>query len=193
MNVEAGSREILVLGDSLSTAHGIDSAVGWVQLLQKRLLANGYPYTIINRSLTGETTRGAVSRLPTILKSHNPEIIIIELGGNDGLRGLSLAQTRDNLKQLINSSHEAGSQVVLLEMRLPPNYGKAFTQRFRAIYTELASPPAVNLVPFFLYEVADRPERMQRDGIHPNAEGQPQMLENLWPYLEPLIQPEPAN
>lgn len=193
MNAVADSREILVLGDSLSTAHGFDPGLGWVQLLQRRLRTNSYPYTIINRSLTGETSSGALARLPAILKAHNPDIIIIELGGNDGLRGLGLAQTRSNLKQLIHLCHQAASRVILLEMKLPPNYGKTFTQRFSAIYHELATLPAVNLVPFFLDGVADRPDRMQKDGIHPNAEGQPQMLENLWPHLEPLLRVEPAR
>ncbi|MET0012224.1 MAG: arylesterase [Sedimenticola sp.] len=183
----AESPVILVMGDSLSAAYGIEQDAGWIALLQQRLQQKGYPHRVVNASITGDTTYGGVNRLPSTIQRTAPSIVLIELGGNDGLRGFNFNQTRDNLSRMIIMSREAGSRVLLLGMMMPPNFGKAFTERFLQLYWDLAKEESVPLVPFFLEGVADRPELMQHDGIHPRAEGQPLMLENVWPYLEPLL------
>lgn len=178
---------ILILGDSLSAAHGIDQRQGWVSLLQQRLEQGGYPYQVVNASISGDTTRGGLERLPPALAQFTPDILVIELGANDGLRGQPLDQTRNNLKALIETGRSAGCQVVLMEMRLPPNFGRPYTEKFRQIYHDLADEERVPLVPFFLKGVADRLEWMQEDRLHPNGDGQPRMLENVWPVLERIM------
>lgn len=178
---------ILILGDSLSAAHGIDQRQGWVSLLQQRLEQGGYPYQVVNASISGDTTRGGLERLPPALAQFTPDILVIELGANDGLRGQPLDQTRNNLKALIETGRSAGCQVVLMEMRLPPNFGRPYTEKFRQIYHDLADEERVPLVPFFLKGVADRLEWMQEDRLHPNGDGQPRMLENFWPVLERIM------
>ncbi len=178
---------ILILGDSLSAAHGIDQRHGWVSLLQQRLEQGGYPHQVVNASISGDTTRGGLERLPPALAQFTPDILVIELGANDGLRGQPLDQTRNNLKALIETGRSAGCQVVLMEMRLPPNFGRPYTEKFRQIYHDLADEERVPLVPFFLKGVADRLEWMQEDRLHPNGDGQPRMLENVWPVLERIM------
>lgn len=178
---------ILILGDSLSAAHGIDQRQGWVSLLQQRLEQGGYPHQVVNASISGDTTRGGLERLPPALAQFTPDILVIELGANDGLRGQPLDQTRNNLKALIETGRSAGCQVVLMEMRLPPNFGRPYTEKFRQIYHDLADEERVPLVPFFLKGVADRLEWMQEDRLHPNGDGQPRMLENVWPVLERIM------
>jgi acyl-CoA thioesterase-1 len=180
-------RKILVLGDSLSAAYGIKAEQGWVNLLAQRLASEGYGYKVVNASVTGETTQGGVSRLPRALEIHKPAIVIIELGGNDGLRGLQLAASRENLQRSITLSKKAGAQVLLVGMMIPPNYGPRYTEEFRGMFGVLAQKNSVAVVPFLLEGVALNPEFMQNDGIHANAQGQPRMLENLWPSLKPLL------
>jgi acyl-CoA thioesterase I len=183
----AAPRTIVVLGDSLSAGYGIKVQEGWVNLLAQRLATEGYGYKVVNASVTGETTQGGVSRLPRVLELHKPEIVIVELGGNDGLRGLPLATSRDNLQRAIALTQGARAKVLLVGMMIPPNYGPRYATEFRELFTTLASRNSVALVPFLLDEVALKPELMQDDGIHPNAKGQPRMLENLWPRLKPLL------
>jgi acyl-CoA thioesterase-1 len=183
----ATSRTIVVLGDSLSAGYGITVQQGWVNLLAQRLASEGYGYKVVNASVTGETTLGGVSRLPRVLELHKPEIVIVELGGNDGLRGLPLANSRENLQRAITLARAAQAKVLLVGMMIPPNYGPRYAQEFRDIFAGLATRNSVALVPFLLDEVALKPEFMQDDGIHPNAKGQPRMLENLWPRLKPLL------
>jgi acyl-CoA thioesterase-1 len=183
----AASRTIVVLGDSLSAGYGIKIQEGWVSLLSKRLAAEGYVYKVVNASVTGETTQGGVSRLPRQLEIHKPDIVILELGGNDGLRGLQLTASRENLQRSIKMAQDARARVLLVGMMIPPNYGPRYTQQFQEMYGELARKNSVALVPFLLEGVALDPAFMQDDGIHANAKGQPRMLENLWPHLKPLL------
>ena len=180
-------RTVVVLGDSLSAGYGISVKEGWVSLLEKRIASEGYGYQVVNASVTGETTQGGLARLPRVLETQKPAIVIIELGGNDGLRGLPLATTRENLRRSIELAQGSKARVVLVGMMIPPNYGPRYTQEFRDIYTGLASRHSIPLVPFLLDKVALNPEFMQPDGIHANAKGQPRMLENVWPVLKPLL------
>ncbi|MCB1881588.1 MAG: arylesterase [Gammaproteobacteria bacterium] len=179
---------ILVLGDSLSAAHGIDLDHGWVTLLQSRLQAEGYPHRVVNASTSGDTTAGGVSRLPQALQRFRPSILILELGSNDGLRGLDFGTIRGNLASMIDLARDNGCRVLLIGMHMPPNFGKAFTERFHAIFTGLSQDKAVPLVPFLLEGVVDRPGWLQEDRLHPTALAQPRMLENVWPLLQPLLQ-----
>lgn len=178
---------ILVFGDSLSAAYGIELEAGWVAQLQRRLKDQGHPHQIVNASLSGETTAGGRARLPALLTDGPFDLVIIELGGNDGLRGLSLAQTEDNLRAMIQAARGAGAEVLLLGMRLPPNYGSTYTEGFARIYTRLAAELAAPLVPFLLEGVATDTALMQPDRIHPRAEAQPRLLDNVWPELVPLL------
>jgi acyl-CoA thioesterase-1 len=178
-----------VLGDSLSAAYGMRVEEGWVSLLQKRLTSQGYGYRVVNASVSGETTAGGLARLPRALELHRPSIVILELGGNDGLRGLSLEQMRQNLDTMIRRSKSAGAKVLLAGMRVPPNYGPTYTQKFYALYEDLARRHRVPLVPFLMQDVALDASLMQDDGIHPNARGQPVLLEAIWPVLKPLLGP----
>jgi acyl-CoA thioesterase I len=183
----ATSRTIVVLGDSLSAGYGISVQEGWVNLLAQRLASEGYGYKVVNASVSGETTQGGVARLPRVLELHKPEIVVIELGGNDGLRGLPLATSRENLQRAITSARKSGARVLLVGMMIPPNYGPRYSQEFRDMFSSLATANSVALVPFLLDEVALKADLMQNDGIHPNARGQPRILENLWPRLKPLL------
>lgn len=183
--VEARADTILVMGDSLSAAYGIDPQAGWVNLLKQRL---GDEHEVVNASISGETTSGGSGRLPDILRQYHPDIVLLELGGNDGLRGLSPQQMQVNLAKMIERSQEAGAEVLLLGIEVPPNYGPAYTQAFREVFTQLASEHDVPLVPFLL-EGVDLDGMLQSDGIHPTAEAQPIILENVWPKLEPMLSP----
>jgi acyl-CoA thioesterase-1 len=186
-SAEQPQRTIIVLGDSLSAGYGVKVQEGWVSLLAKRLASEGYGYRVVNASVSGETTQGGLARLPRALQTHKPAIVIVELGGNDGLRGLPLAASRENLRKTIELSQAAKAQVVLVGMVIPPNYGQRYGQEFRDMFADLAKQKTLAFVPFFLDRVALDPKLMQADGIHPNAAGQPQMLENLWPKLKPLL------
>ncbi|MCW6029024.1 arylesterase [Stenotrophomonas sp. SRS1] len=179
---------VLVVGDSLSAAHNIPAASGWVNLLQQRVKQQiKAPPAIINASISGETTAGALTRLPGLLEKHRPSVVVIELGGNDALRGLTPAQLRGNLEKMIVASQKAGAKVLLLGIDVPPNYGPAYRQRLRQTYAELAKQYDVPLLPFLLEGVALKPNLMQADGLHPTAAAQPQVLDNVWPLLKPLL------
>jgi acyl-CoA thioesterase I len=178
---------ILVVGDSLSAGYGVAVDATWVALLQRRLAAQGYGYRVVNASVSGETTGGARARLPRALELHKPSVVILELGGNDGLRGLPLRQVRENFQFMIERSQATGAKVVLVGMRMPPNYGATYTQQFHALYGELAQKYALQRVDFFLEGVALDAKLMQADGIHPAAGAQPRLLDNLWPALEPVL------
>lgn len=180
-------RTVVVLGDSLSAGYGVKIQEGWVNLLSKRLATEGYGYSVVNASVSGETTQGGLARLPRALEAHKPSIVIVELGGNDGLRGLPLAASQDNLRQIIELAQTAKARIVLVGMVIPPNYGARYGQEFRDMFAALAAKYRPAFVPFFLDQVALKPELMQADGLHPNALGQPQLLENLWPKLKPLL------
>jgi acyl-CoA thioesterase-1 len=180
-------RTVVVLGDSLSAGYGLKIQEGWVHLLEQRLAAQGYEYRVVNASVSGETTQGGLARLPRVLETHKPDVVIIELGGNDGLRGLPLAASRENLKKSIELARNDKARVVLVGMVIPPNYGPRYGQQFRDMFTALSQQYQLPFVPFFLDKVALNPDLMQADGIHANAKGQPQLLENLWPKLKPLL------
>lgn len=187
-NVAGADRPtILIFGDSLSAGHGIELSQGWVKLLAQRLAQHGYRHRVINASISGDTSRGGLVRLPAALERYHPDIVILELGGNDGLRGLSLRTLETNLTTMIELAQQAGAQVLLAEMRIPPNYGPRYTQKFQAIYRNLAERYDVSLVPFLLQGVADNPALMQSDGIHPRAEAQARILDNIWPILKPEL------
>ena len=183
----AGKPVILVLGDSLSAGYGIPVDQGWVARLQQRLDAEGYGYTVVNASVSGETTVGALERLPRALARHKPALVVIELGGNDGLRGLPVAELRANLEALVSVSREAGAGVLLAAVRMPPNYGPQYTEKFYAVYEGVAQDLRVPWVPFFLEGIALREDLFQDDGIHPDLEAQPILLDNVWPVLKPLL------
>lgn len=183
----SASKTVLVLGDSLSAEYGLARGSGWVSLLQNRLRTEKPGATVVNASISGDTTSGGATRLPALLKKHQPAILIIELGGNDGLRGLSLAATEANLRAMIKAGQSARAKVLLLGMRLPPNYGAAYTENFYALYGKLARETKAALVPFFLEGVAERVELFQADRIHPAAAAHPIMLDNVWPALKPLL------
>ena len=185
--VPAAARTLLVVGDSLSAAYGMEVDNGWVHLLQQRLRAEGLDYRVVNASLSGDTTAGGLARLPRLLRQHRPELVIVALGANDGLRGLPLAEMKRNIDAMIRKAREAGARVLLVGMALPPNYGRRYTEGFARVYKDLARARRVPLVPFLLDGVAIRPEYMQPDRYHPNAKAQPLMLENVWKVLEPLL------
>ena len=174
------------MGDSLSAGFGIDQSRGWVNLLAKRLETAAYPHRIFNASISGETSQGGLNRLPNALKQ-KPSIVVIELGANDGLRGLSLEQLRNNLEKMIILSQQAGAKILLIGMQMPPNYGPAYTNGFHHLYLELAKKYNVSLAPFLLDNVATHRELMQGDNLHPTAEAQPALLDNVWSYLLPLL------
>ncbi|MFW5823929.1 MAG: arylesterase [Marinobacter sp.] len=187
----ATDRTLLVMGDSLSAAYGVESGTAWVNLLRTRLdQHDSGDWRVVNASISGETTDGGARRLPDQLDKHQPDIVIIELGGNDGLRGFQPPVIRDNLSAMIEASQDAGARVLLVGMQIPPNYGERYTRLFADMYPELAEEYDTALVPFFLEGVYNGERMMQEDGIHPTDEAQPQLLENLWPHLEPLLEKE---
>lgn len=179
---------ILVFGDSLSAAYGIEEEDGWVNLLGQRVKEENRPYRIVNGSVSGETTTGGVERLPGMLSAYRPKIVILELGGNDGLRGLPLAILRDNLVKMIDLVHESGSEILLAGIQIPPNYGPRYTLPFSELFYEIAEEKQIGFIPFLIEGIPQRPELMQDDGIHPKAEAQSMILDNVWPYLLPLIE-----
>lgn len=188
VSAKAETPVILVFGDSISAGYGLARVEqGWVALLQTRLKDQEYGYQVVNASVTGETTAGGLARLPRALMLHQPKIVILELGGNDGLRALPIAQMRANLVRMVDLASAAGAKVVLLGMRMPPNYGPEYTEQFRLCYSDLARDKKLSLVPFLLNDIALVPDLMQADGIHPNELGQPKLLANVWPSLKPLL------
>jgi acyl-CoA thioesterase-1 len=179
---------ILVFGDSISAGYGLPRVEqGWVALLQAKLKQQGYGDEVVNASVSGETTEGGLARLPRALSLHHPQIVILELGGNDGLRALPVADMRSNLSRMIDLATAAGAKVLLLGMRIPPNYGPTYTAQFSAVYADLAQTRHVPVVSFLLDGIALNADLMQADGIHPNPSGQPRLLENVWPALLPLL------
>jgi acyl-CoA thioesterase-1 len=178
---------VLVVGDSISAALGLDTRQGWVSLLQNRLQEGGFAHQVVNASISGDTSSGGLARLPALLSQHRPQLVIIELGGNDGLRGQPPAQLQQNLARMVDASTAAGAKVLLLGMRLPPNYGQRYTQAFAQVFSDVAADKQVPLVPFLLEGVGGVPGMMQADGIHPAVAAQPRLLENVWPTLEPLL------
>ena len=178
---------ILVFGDSISAGYGLPLEQGWVELLKTRLQSQGYGYQVVNASVSGETTAGGLARLPRALELHHPKIVILELGGNDGLRALPIAQMRANLTQMVTLATAIGANVLLLGMRMPPNYGPEYTKQFALVFSDLASEKKIPSVPFLLNDIALSPNLLQSDDIHPNALGQPILLDNVWPVLKPLL------
>jgi len=187
--VYAQSSKVLIMGDSLSAEYGLPRGTGWVKLLENRLKKKYPDIQVINASISGETTSGGQMRMASLLKTYQPKVVVIELGANDALRGLQLTATEQNLRQMIQASKQSGAKVLLLGMRIPPNYGQDYTNKFFAIYGKLATSEQVELLPFFLERVATRMDLFQADRIHPNMTAQSLMLENVWPKLEPLLKP----
>jgi acyl-CoA thioesterase-1 len=186
--VFAGNKTLLILGDSLSASYGMSIQQGWVSLLEQRLAEADYEYTVINASISGETTAGAKVRMNNLLESVKPDITIVELGGNDGLRGLSPDEMLANLAEITSALRQEDSEVLLIPIHLPPNYGKVYNDKIRSSYDQIAEQDGVYLGKFILEGIGDNPDLMQSDGIHPTAEAQPRMLENIWPDLEPLLE-----
>jgi acyl-CoA thioesterase-1 len=178
---------IVVIGDSLSSGYGIAAEQSWVAMLEDRLQSEGYGYQVVNASIAGDTTAGGLARLPRLLNLHMPELVVIELGGNDGLRGQPVATLRANLTKMIELSEQAGAEVVLAGIQIPPNYGQAYTQALAAVYPELAAQHGAVLIEFLLEDVALNRDLMQPDGIHPNAAGQELVFANVWRVLGPLL------
>ncbi|TFY92045.1 arylesterase [Pseudomonas kairouanensis] len=184
-NAAAGT--VLIVGDSISAGFGLDTRKGWVALLEQRLKTEGFDDKVVNASISGDTSAGGLARLPVALAEHKPEVVVIELGGNDGLRGQPPAQLKQNLASMIDQSKAIGAKVLLLGMQLPPNYGPRYTHAFAEVYGTLAKEKAVPLVPFFLEGVGGNPQLMQADGLHPAVGAQGKLLENVWPTLKPLL------
>ena len=190
-SAQAEAPVILVFGDSISAGYGLAHVEqGWVELLKTRLNAQGYGYQVVNASVSGETTAGGLARLPRALELHHPKIVILELGGNDGLRALPIAQMRANLTQMVDLASAAGAKALLLGMRMPPNYGPQYTGQFAMVFSDLARDKKLPSVPFLLTDIALSPTLLQGDDIHPNALGQPILLENVWPALKQMLRKE---
>ncbi len=183
----APGRTVLVVGDSLSAAYNLAKEDGWVHLMGKRLATEHHGWTVVNASVSGETTAGGAARIEADLKAHAPGIVIIELGANDGLRGLDLAQARANLTRMITASQAAGAKVLLIGMHIPPNYGPDYTQAFHDLFGELAETHGTALLPFLLEPIATDREAFLPDNLHPTAEAQPRLLEHVWPQVEALV------
>lgn len=183
----AAAGTLLVVGDSISAGFGLDTRQGWVTLLEQRLRNEGFDDKVVNASISGDTSAGGQARLSALLAEHKPTLVVLELGGNDGLRGQPPQQLQQNLASMIDRARDAGAKVVLLGMRLPPNYGVRYTTAFAQVYETLANEKNVPLVPFFLEGVGGVPALMQADGIHPAQGAQERLLENAWPAIKPLL------
>lgn len=178
---------LLVFGDSLSAAYGLKEAQGWVNLLEIQIDENNLNFKVVNGSVSGETSTGGLARLPAMLENYNPDVVILELGGNDGLRGLPLSALEQNLRIMVELISQSGAKTLLTGIQIPPNYGPRYTKPFFEIYGNIASSQELALVPFLIDGIPQQAELMQADGIHPKAEAQHLILENVWPYLEPLL------
>ena len=183
---------LVVLGDSISAAYGLPLADGWVALLAKRIERTGYVYRVVNASVSGETTAGALTRLPHVLQTHHPALVLVELGGNDGLRGLPVAGARANLDRIVATIQASGAAAVVIGMRVPPNYGAAYADAFAAMYGDVARTHRAALVPFLLAPIVSSDSNFQSDRIHPTAAAQPALVDAVWPVLEPLLRRPPA-
>mgnify|MGYP001290918174 CR=1 FL=1 len=181
-------KTVLVFGDSLSASYGIEEEQGWVNLLSEKLRQAQSPYSVINASVSGETSTGGLSRLPAALAEFQPSVVILELGGNDGLRGLPLATLQSNLEEMVSLSQRAGAKVLLAGIQIPPNYGPRYTEPFYALFGDIAESEQLPFVPFLIDGIPQQPELMQNDGIHPRAEAQHMILDNVWPVLAPMLQ-----
>lgn len=186
-SAHSASKTLLVLGDSLSAEYGLVRGTGWVPLLEKRLKTEKVDASIVNASISGDTTSGGRARIQPLLDKHKPDVVVLELGANDALRGLPLAATEDNLRAMIASAQKNGARVLLVGMQIPPNYGGDYTRKFASVFPKLASESKVALVPFFLAPLLERPDLFQSDRLHPTAEAQPLLLESIWPRLQPLL------
>ena len=182
------TRTLLVVGDSLSAEYGLPRGSGWVALLERRLAERAPSWRVVNASVSGETTSGGRTRLPDLLTRHRPQAVIVELGGNDALRGLPLAGTEANLREMVRAAKQAGAQPLLVGMMMPPNYGRAYAEQFAGIYRRVAQAEKTALVPFLLDGFGEDPSFFQADRIHPAQRAQPIMLDNVWPALSPLLQ-----
>ncbi|MBB3212123.1 acyl-CoA thioesterase-1 [Herbaspirillum sp. Sphag1AN] len=180
-------KTLLVLGDSLSAEYGLGRGTGWVALLEQRLKQQKIDVTIVNASISGETTIGGKTRLPALLSKHAPAVVIIELGANDALRGLQLSDTKANLQAMIDMARQAKAKVLLVGMQIPPNYGPDYTRQFANLFPQAAQQNKLALVPFLLQNVADKPALFQADHLHPIEQAQPTLLDNVWPHLKPLV------
>ena len=187
LNAQAREHRILVLGDSISAAYGMSLEQGWVALLESQLETEAAPVEVVNASISGETTAGGLRRLPELLALHEPNVVVIELGGNDGLRGYPLDRLRSNLQELATLSKEAGARVILVPMEIPPNYGSQYTVGFRNSFTDIAANTGSVLAPFLMEGVATDPALMQADGIHPRVEAQPLLLQNIIPTIKAVM------
>ena len=176
-----------MLGDSLSASFGIEHSSGWVSLLEQKIHDSGFSFRVVNASISGETTQGGLQRLPDLLSKYHPAVVVLELGGNDGLRGLNLAMVQNNLQSMIAKTLSSKANILLVGIRLPPNYGQIYTDQFHQIYIDLAQANKIPLVPFILDSIATNQDLMQPDGIHPTAKAQSIMLENVWVKLKPLL------
>ncbi|MBW8830124.1 MAG: arylesterase [Burkholderiales bacterium] len=188
--VVAAQSKILVVGDSLSAEYGLERGSGWVSLLEKRIAQEKLPATVVNASISGDTSSGGRSRLAALLKQHQPTHVILELGGNDALRGLPLTMTQDNLSEMTHAAKASGAQVLIVGMQVPPNYGRKYSDDFAALFASVAKKEGAQLVPFMLKGVADAPQSeklFQADRIHPRAEAHPTILANVWPVLKPML------
>jgi len=183
----AGARTLLVFGDSLAAGYGLAPGEDWVSLLKIKLAKEKPGWQVVNASISGETTQGGAYRIAATLKAHRPAVVVIELGANDGLRGLSLGATRANLEAMLKACRAARARTVLVGMQLPPNYGMEYTRKFRELFPQLAKQHRAALVPFLFEGFAADRKMFQADGLHPNADAQPQLLNNVWPALEPLL------
>ena len=181
-------KTVLVFGDSLSASYGIEEEQGWVNLLSEKLRQAQSPYSVINASVSGETSTGGLSRLPAALAEFQPSVVVLELGGNDGLRGLPLATLQSNLEEMVSLSQRAGAKVLLAGIQIPPNYGPRYTEPFYALFGDIAESEQLPFVPFLIDGIPQQPELMQNDGIHPRAEAQHMILDNVWPVLAPMLQ-----
>jgi acyl-CoA thioesterase I len=184
---------LVVLGDSISAAYGLSLTDGWVALLDNRLERAGYGYRVVNASVSGETTAGALARLPHVLDVHRPAIVLVELGGNDGLRGLPVDSARTNLERIVTKIQDSGAAAVVIGMRMPPNYGATYADAFAAMYGQVAKSRKAALVPFLLASIASNESNFQPDRIHPTAAAQPALVDTVWPVLEPLLRRPPAS
>ncbi|MGJ0429127.1 arylesterase [Methylobacter sp.] len=187
MPMTALAESIVVLGDSISAGYGIEVKQGWVALLQDRLAQANSPYKVVNASISGDTTAGGLARIDKILAAHKPDVVLVELGANDGLRGLPPKLMKDNLAEISQRARKAGAKVLLLSMRIPPNYGKRYTEMFYDVYPQLSKELGVPYMPFILEDVALVKELMQPDGLHPNAKAQPMIADKVWEHLQPLL------
>jgi len=183
----AADRTVLVLGDSLSAAYGLAAEQGWVALTAARVRADKPGWRVVNASVSGETTAGGASRIAGELARHRPAVVVIELGANDGLRGLDLAQTRANLEKMIVAARGADAKVLLVGMRIPPNYGRRYTEGFARVFDDLAAAHGTALLPFLLEPIATDPDAFLPDNLHPDADAQPQLRDHVWPALAPLL------